>query len=983
MIQFRFLGPLEVRDGPHPVKILGGKARRVLAALGVCPGRMVGMDTLVEAIWADDPPPTARKQIQNTISNLRGTAIGSLLVAGNAGYALHAARDDVDICQFESLLAAADAAMARGDLSAAADTWWAGLRLWRGPAFADVGGGYAEAMAARLQERRWSALARWGEASLQLGRHASVADELAVAGVPVPPHEALTRVLMLALYRCGRSAQAIACYHGTRQALADEVGIEPGPQLRQLFERILADDPALTHGGAQSAGRNFLPRDVPGFAGRHTEMHRLTGGNVNGGAILIQAVDGMAGVGKTALAVHVAHQLADRFPDGQLFVDLHGHTPHRNPMSPEEALEALLRSIGVPEGQIPHDLDQRAGAWRAESATRRLLVVLDNATSAAQVRPLLPGSPHCTVLVTSRRRLTGLEGVEVISLDPLSRDEAVAMFCHFVGAERTDSQHDLVAEAMRLCGYLPLAIGIVAARMRSRPTWTLHDLVARLNDERGRPELLRTEDYGVAAAFGMSYRHLPVAQQRMYRLLGLHPGSEIDKYHASALAGVPADQAEEMLEALCDVHLLGLPHAGRYRFHDLVRDHARSAALADEPEPQRVQARRRLMDYYLHVSETAANLISPWRRQLGPPAQQPPADSPSLTSQPQAITWFQSEHANLLPITQWAARHSQAQHGWQIPKNAGAYLLRCGYLETGVTVLRVAVAASRHPGSDPRARAACLANLSLMLRNLGDYPAALQHLRESMDHARLTGDREGEVTLLTSIADAYVWLGRYHEALDVTTRAIDIFRGEGNWTREASALALHIEALVHLGRHHEAIDASRRSSRDIDDLPAERATSVLLSRIGTAHSHNGQHDRAIMLLGRAVDITRLHSECISEAGYRCWLAQAFHRANKPDKAREQADTALGIINGSPAVTETVEIHNTLGDIEHDQGRYALALAHYRQAAELAGNAGYRNGQAHALSGVSQCLRQLGDVADAEQLRRQAHAIQAELGVPLT
>lgn len=979
MVELRFLGPMEVWSRDRRVAVGGAKPRRVLAALAAQPGQMINIDRLVDAVWEDEPPPTARKQIQNAVSALRGTEVGDVLVARGPGYLLDVTRDKVDVSRFEDFLLAADGADSAGDIPRVAEALRAGLSLWRGSAFDGVGGRHAEAMAVRLQELRWTALTRWAEAALRLGRHGSVVSELTAIELPV--REPLTGSLMLGLYRSGRGAEAIARYHQLREHLADGLGVEPGQELRQLFEQILGEDPALAHQPVKPDRPNFLPRDVVGFVGRTDEVARLTGTAAEGGAVVIHAVDGMAGVGKTALAVHAAHELAARFEDGQLFVDLRGHAEQRDPMSSDEALAMLLRCVGVADARIPPDADHKAALWRAESARQRLLVVLDNAFSTAQVKPLLPGSSQCAVLITSRRRLVGLDGVHVISLDPLPPADAVAMFTRIVGSARTADEPELVDRAVRLCGFLPLAIGISAARFRSRPSWTLSYLVARLADEHGRAGLLQADDYGVAAAFSLSYRHLSAEQQRVYRLLGLHPGTELDKYHAAALAALPADRTEQILDDLCDAHLLIASEPGRYRLHDLIRQHARAAAYADEPETQRAQALHRLLDYYLHVSEEASNLISPWRRQLGPAPLRTPADAPKLGSLAESLAWYQAEYANLDPVVRLAAEHSDAQHGWQIPKNAGAYLLRSGHLSLGITVLRSALAATERPGTDPRARAACLANLSIMLRDCGDYLGAAECVRQSMEHARSVGDREGEISLLTSIADLNVWTGDYREVLDVTERAIEIFRGEGNWLREASALASRIEALVQLGRQKEAITEAHRASRSLDDLPSDRVAAVLLSRLATAYSRNEEHETALDMITRAMKAARDGQDRVTEAGCQRRLAQVLYRAGYPDEARRNALAALDLLADSPSSFEVVEVRNLLGAIQFCQAEYEQALAHFRDAAAITGDGGYRYGLACAFDGIGAVMERLGDAEGGRQYQDRAHSVFAELGVP--
>jgi DNA-binding SARP family transcriptional activator len=977
VIEFRILGPLEVWNAGQRIAVGGPKQRRVLAVLSVEPGRVVPVERLVDAIWDVEPPSTARKQVQNAVSALRQTPIGAVLLAQGPGYLLRVSPDQVDAQRFEGYLAQARRARAQRDLDVAAEALHAGLALWRGPALAGVGGRFAATAGAHLEERRLSAVTEWAQIALKLGRHTAVADELITVVDEHPLREPLTGLLMLALQRSGRTAEALVRYHRIRKALAEDLGIDPGSELRTLYDQILATDPALDHQPIAPVGRNDLPRDIAYFTGRSVELERLTSIVDSGGTIVIQAIDGMAGVGKTALAVHAAHRLAGRFRDGQLFVDLHGHTADREPLSADAALDLLLRAAGLPDESIPKNLDEKAARWRAELAERRILVVLDNASSSAQVRPLLPGSASCAVLVTSRRRLVGLDGVEVLSLDTLPEADAVALFHRIAGLDHAREQ---VADVVRLCGHLPLAIGVVAARFRSRPTWTVEHLLERLRDRRSQPALLEADSYSVAAAFALSYQQLPPDQQRMFRLLGLHPGTDIDWYAAGALAGLPLASARDLLDALCDVHLLVEYLPGRYRLHDLVREYARTNAETDEPEPERGRARDRLLDYYLHVSEIAADLLVPLRRTLGPKPEQPPVDAPLLSQQSEALSWFQAEHGNLLAVARVAVEHSTAEHGWQIPRNAAVYLMRCGSFGMSATVLRTALIAFR-PDTDPAARIACRSNLALAYMGLGEYRPALDYLRQSLADACDCDDHASAGVLLILSAVLSNLMGSFAEAATFASRAMRAVRDQADKAREAEALCALVEALDRLGRQHEAVDAARQAAIPAEALANERVEGVLLSRLGTAHSHLDQHDIALSLLTRSVEVARQANDRPSEAAYLHRLAHALRRSGRHREALVHAREALDILQEVADPADLAETHNALGAIHSDLRRYDDALAHYRHALTVADRVGYRIGQAYALDGIGRILHVMGDAADARAHWQQALDTFVELGMP--
>ena len=978
MVEFRILGSLEVWHAGQPVDIGGPKQRRVLAALATQPGRVVPIDRLVDAVWDGEPPRTARRQVQNAVSVLRQTAVGAVLAAHGPGYILRVPPEQIDAHRFEEHLSRADAARAAGDLPAAADAVHAGLALWQGPALAGVGGRFAEAAEARLEERRLSAIAAWAEISLDMGRHASVVDELVAAVDRHPLREPLACLLMLALHRCGRTAEALVWYHRVRTALAEELGVEPGLDLRRLFERLLATDPTLAYQPVAQA-RNDLPRDVAHFTGRSTELTRLMSIMDDRGTAVIQAIDGMAGIGKTALAVHAAHRLADRFPDGQLFVDLHGHTAGREPLTADAGLDLLLRAVGVRDEAIPKDLDEKAARWRAAVAGRRILIVLDDVLSPAQVRPLLPGSARCAVLVTSRRRLVGLDGVEVVSLDTLPRPDALALFGRIVGVERTGTEPAAAEEVVRRCGYLPLAIGIVAGWLRARPAWSVEHLAERLADEGRRPALMRVDDHGVAAAFALSYRHLPADQQRLFRLLGLHPGTDTDSYAVAALADLSAETVGPLLDALCDAHLLIQHRSDRYRLHDLVRDYARACGDVDEPEAQRTMARNRLLDYYLHVTEIGADLVAPHRHRLGPRPTYRPTHVPVVSTVSDAWSWFQAEHDNLPAVARLAAQHSTADHGWQIPRNIATYLYRSGHFGVVAAVLEAALAA-RSPSIGPVGRMVSLSNLALTYLGLGEYQLALEHLSEGLAVAKDTDDRRVVAVLLTLMATLSNLTGSFADGVTYASQAIETLRGRGDTAREAEALAALVEALVRLGRYREAIDTTRRTT-DLDPSVNERNVGVLLSRLGTAHSHLGDDDTALRLLTRSLEITRRTRDRPSQASCLHRLADALRKTGRYDEARGHAVEALDILRGIPDPADMTETHNALGAISNDLRRHRDALTHHRNALATAAAIGYRIGEAGARHGIGHALFALGDRDRAQRHWRRAVGLFVELGVP--
>lgn len=604
------------------------------------------------------------------------------------------------------------------------------------------------AAAAGLEDRRLAVVETLADLRLAAGQAATVAAELPAHVAANPLRETLRRHLMTALHRSGRPADALAVYADTRAVLADQLGLDPSPDLVRLHGQIL-------RGEAAPAARApcTLPYDLPDLAGRDADLDRLLG---SGPAVVITAIDGMAGIGKTALAVHAAHRLAGRYPDGQLFCDLHAHTPGAPPLDPEVALARLLRAVGVPPETIPAGLDERAARWRAELAGRQVLVVLDNAASAAQVRPLLPGSPRCLVLVTSRRRLGVVDGATVVSLDVLPAADALALLGAVAGRARVAAEPAAAAEVVALCGRLPLAIRIAATRLAHRPTWTVAALAARLRARTDRLAELTVADRGVGVAFALSYAHLTPGQQRLFRLLGRHPGTDFDAHSTAALARLPVREAEGRLESLVDVHLLQPTAPGRYTIHDLLRAYAQGLA------PEDPAATARLHDYFLAAATAATDLVSRDVRRFTPTTGT--YDLPPLAGVDGALAWLTAEHATLLAVT-------EATTDWQLACVLRGYFEHRGHFAdwraTHERALRTA---------DPLGTA-------LLHFNLGALGMWTDQVTEGMEHFRAVlaagvDDPRLEATALTSLGMLAHLLHRDAEAAGHLRRALAIDHGD-------------------------------------------------------------------------------------------------------------------------------------------------------------------------------------------------------------
>ena len=599
-VRYRVLGPLELRDGDgRLVRLHAPKRRTLLGLLLLYANQPVGTDRLAEALWGPRPPASAAGVLRTYLSWLRrglgltGRDGMGQVVAEPGGYRLVVPAGQLDLLVFDRLAAEGEQALAAGDLELAAARLEEAAGLWRGRAFEDVGlDGAAAAELAQLEERRLRAAEGWVEARLALGQHERVLERLAALVVQEPLRERLWAGWMLALYRSGRQAEALAAFGELRGRLVQELGIDPSPPLQELHRQLLSADPALDAPAAAPPGPapvevvvpRQLPADVATFTGREGELARLIGAleAEDRPAPVVCALQGAGGIGKSALAVHAAHRLAGRFPDGQLYVDLHGATDGLSPLAPLEVLGRFLRGLGMEPAAVPTDVEEASAAFRSRVAGRRLLVVLDNARDAAQVRPLLPATPGCAVLVTSRRLLASLDGASHLHLDILPAVDAVELLGRLAGRERVAGEPGPAAEVARWCGWLPLALRISGARLAARPGWPVRALAERLADEQRRLDELDLPDVGVRASFAVSHHELVASTDPLDRaaagafgLLGVLDGADVGVPVVARLLDQPADESERVLERLVDAQLLETPSPGRYRLHDLLRLYAR------------------------------------------------------------------------------------------------------------------------------------------------------------------------------------------------------------------------------------------------------------------------------------------------------------------------------------------------------------------------------------------------------------------------
>jgi tetratricopeptide (TPR) repeat protein len=751
-------------------------------------------------------------------------------------------------------------------------------------------------------------------------------------------------------------------------------------QVQQALGRILQ---LLEHGSPARGGSavvyNTLPPDTAAFTGRQAEIggieRRVAAAAALGGVVAIHAIDGMAGVGKTTLAVHVARRLSDRFPDRQLFVDLHAHSAGRAPADPAATLASLLAGDGVDPRQLPANLEDLAALWRSRMADRRALLVLDNAADSTQVAPLLPGADACLVLVTSRRHLGDLpSAVEEISLDVLAIEEAVAMFLRL--SPRAAGQEESVAELVTLAGRLPLAISLLARVYVKHPAWSINELI---RETRARLLTLTAENRTIAAAFDLSYDDaLPPSQQRFFRLLGLHPGSDTDAYAAAALTATSLQQATTYLEALHGDHLLTEPGYHRYGMHDLLRTYARAQAETDDPEDQRADAVDRLLHYYAHTAQAASLLIA--RIPRPEPDGPAPAYVPALHDPETALTWLRDERPNLDAAFTHAHACALDEHIIALATGLTEILLTDGPWIRAIEIHQTAAdAAARH--NHPAAHANALHDLGWVRDRIGDYPAAADALVRAVEIHRQIGDRLGEANALASLGRVRDLTGDYPAAADALVRALEIYRQTGHRLGEANILTALGRGLDGTGDYPAAADALLQALAIHRQIGHRLGEANTLSELGLARALTGDLPAAADALLQALAIHRQIGDRLGEANALNELGRVRALTGDHQAASDAFERALEIYRQIGHRTGEAGTLIGLGQARNLTGDYPAAADALVQALEIFRQAGHRGNEAVALNYYAASIAAGGDRSRALALYQQALAMNRELNKP--
>jgi DNA-binding SARP family transcriptional activator len=968
-MQFRMLGPLEVQVDGGWSGINAAKWRTVLAVLLLQPGQVVSTERLITEVWPEETPARATNLISVYVHRLRrliGDPEGRVLTTRAPGYQMLVQTEDIDAGRFAQLAREGRQALSTGDFEQASTALGAALDLWQGSrALTDVPpSALVSAEADRLEESRIEAVQLRIQADLGCGRHAQVVSQLHRLLADYPMREELWALLMRALYRSGRQAEALEAYAQAREVIAEELGVDPSAELQQLYQRMLqadsgtpsasrtpvpADSPFATPVPAapvepapagqadgpsadpatQAAGAGAgeplplmaqLPADIADFTGRDEQVQALQdllGGPrrvSSPGAVIVAAVIGAGGLGKTTLAVHAAHLLRDQFPDGQLYARMLGAAAH--PATPGDVLARFLRDLGMDPESIPASEDERAAHYRSRLTGRKVLIVLDDAHDAAQVRPLLPGSASCAVLITTRNRLPDLASSRYVDLDVLGPDDARAMFAGIIGPARAAAEPEATSEVLTACAGLPLAIRIAGARLTARTTWTVRTIADRLSDQRRRLDWLKTGDLAVRACFEVSFTSLPGRAQadgvdpaHAFRLAGLWPGSSVSLPAAAALLGEPEESVADALEVLVDAQLLQEPAADRYRFHDLLKAYAQDRARAEETASARDHAVRRVLAWYLHSVVAVARVISPHGNQVDPGELEPGVEPLDFASVDAALDWCEVERTNLVAATRQAAALGLDDIAWKLPVAALGFFNRRTYWEEWVATHEIALDSARRVG-DKRAEAWVLNNLGMAYLRQG-REEGVGYFRQALAIRRDIGDQTGEAQAANNLAYAYLLVKRFDEALELLYLALELQRTLGHRFGEGIALNNLGEAFLELDRPDEAVDWLGQALAVYREIGASTEEGDTLSSLGKASIDRGRNADALDYLRQAEQTHRAVGHRYGEAVALQLLGDVWRLDQRSDDAAQAWDRALAIFEALGNDAQVREVREKL------------------------------------------------------------------------
>ncbi len=1026
-MEFRVLGPIELWSAGQQYDLGSSRARCVLAVLMLTPRTIVPAEVLIDRVWDTRPPPKARESLSVYITRLRASlrqALGdSVPLTGRArGYELDVEPEAVDVHRFRRLRRQADALTANGDADHAALLLREADGLWRGQALAGIRGDWMARMRDSLEEERRAAIVKRVECELQLGRHSDLVGELRQLLAQYPLDETFIAHQMMALYLSGRPGDALSLYRDTRSRLIDEQGTEPGPLLSELHQRILRHDPGLTvrlddQGHDRTSRPDTLPPETADFVGRNEELELLT--HEQGDTPRVNVIEGMAGVGKTALAVRAARAVSAQYPDGVFYLNFHTHDPGGTSLDGSEAVHRLLRVLTGPTTQIPDTAGERIALLRAQLSRRRAIVILDDAAGHDQIRPLLPVAGQCMILITTRRKLADLDGARALTLDVLSMDDAITLFQRIAGQGRVHDE-DEAATAVRLCGRLPLAIQLAAGRLAQDNPPRLADLVGELSQSPARLGSAGAANPEAMSAFDLSYRSLEPGHQRFFRRLGMTPCAYISLQAAAALDGGTAAEAEKALTALLDHHLITQASAGQFRFHDLIREYAATRAAREESRPEQRQAVGRLLDYYLHTANEADRALHPFRHRLPAAIIHPPAANLALGTQEGAAGWLESEWRNILQAARYAGRHEWKQKCADLTHALAGFLEIRAYWDEAMEAHTLALQASRDLVDHARIAQASL-DLSEVSQQTGRHEAALPLAEDAAVIYRSLADRRGEAEALDQMgtahwragrsrealayfrearikehdtADKYglartlshagiaSWqLGRYPDAMAQLHDALSLYQDVGD--RRGQAKTLNNLGRMHLyfGYHRDALESYQESLEIFREIGGAQNEAILYHNIGAVYHYKCSYEDGLDAYRRALTIYRAIGDLPDEADVLNDIGAIYRSAECYDEAQIYHEKAKSIAEEIGNLSQQVIAIRGIADVRRECGRYGEAMDHYHTALRMAREIGDPYEEAKVLEGIGETTFSTRRPDNARIVFMQALDIFERLGVP--
>ncbi|WP_409493680.1 tetratricopeptide repeat protein [Amycolatopsis sp. cmx-11-12] len=977
VVRIQVLGSLRVWHGGTELELGPPGRRAVLGLLVLAGGEAMSKQDLMDALWGERPPRSAVNVLQTHVKHLRrllepdrpARSGSEILPHVGGGYAVRWDAVDVDLPHVRRLVAEANDARRDGETGRAAALFGEALRWWRGKPLADLPLLATHPKVVSLAAERRSLLAGYGDAMLAIGAAREVLTELVEAAADQPLDEPAQARLIRAYHGAGQRATAFRLYQEVRERLVEELGVEPGPELLAAHAALLDEgEPPANPRPAARVPRQ-LPAEPPGFTGRAIELSildelvpRATG---SGGTVAIAAVTGTAGAGKTALAVHWAHRVKNRFPDGQFYANLRGHSPAPSATA-LEVLTRFLSALEVPAERLPADTETASALYRTLMTDRKALVLLDNVDTADQVRPLLPAGPGCLVLVTARDRMTGLvalHGARRLTLDMLDPGEALELLARLLGAERVRAEREAAAEVAGLCAYLPLALRIAAANLADNPGNGIEDYAIELR----KGNLLAAltvpgdEQIAVRTAFDLSYSALPAETRRLFRLLSLVPGNDIGVEAVEILSGT--DQASRMLDTLAGAHLVEQHAPDRYRFHDLLRRYAADRLESRESPAERESARRRLHEWYLRAVDHAAKIVYPHMFRI-------PLSVPDGPIPVAAADWLETELANVVAVVEDAARNGPRPVAWLLADALRGYFWMSLRQVEWRAAAGAALSAAEEDG-DLRARAAARFSLADLSFRQGRYREAVRRYTGALVLARRADWVEAQAAVLGNLGCAYWQSGRLPAAAVRFSRALELSRRAGRPAGEA--VALGNLGLVHweMGDLPRAAEHYARALRRYRRIGSRYGEAINLSNLGQVQHARGRATEAAGLLAEALTLHRDAGNRAGEAETLGRLASVYCDLGRLTDALDHARDGLRLARETGEPRGEGEALVALAVVHHRAGHRQDAVRRYRQALALLRETGDRYPEVDALIGLATATGDLGQARQALALAERA------------